>query len=329
MSQPTRHGGAVRATLAGIVDRFTPRGPGVRLDPTVRLDGQTALVTGASRGLGLAIAQGLAHRGARLILPCRSGHAEAEAAVLAVAPEAQVELLDVDLASPASVEALCDTLRDRGERLDLLVCNAGVVPARARTTPAGLDLMVHVNFLANVQLVRRLLDDGTLPRDRQPPARIVLVGSEAHRSAPPIDPDRWDRAEDYGTAAVIDHYGRSKLLLHAWVCELARRLDGPDGPQVAVHHLCPGAVASSIAREAPGWVKPLLDLLMRTFFASPAKASLPALYLAAEPTLDGRTGVYLHLDRARDVAATASDPEVGATLWDAAGARVLAWRSGP
>lgn len=322
MPETTRHQGAVGATLAGILDRLGPREPGVVLDADAQLDGRTALVTGASRGLGLAVATGLAHLGARVILACRSRQDEAVADVRREVLDAQVEALGVDLADPASVDALCDTLRDRGERLDLLVCNAGVVPARSRTTQAGLDVMTHVNFLANVQLVDRLLADGVLVQDADPPSRIVIVGSEAHRSAPPIDLHTWDVPQDYGTAEVIGHYGRSKLLLHTWAGELARRLDGPERPRVAVHHLCPGAIASNIAREAPGWVKPALGLVMRALFPSPARAARPVLYLAADKDLDGLTGVYLHLDQIKQPAATSRDAQVAAALWDAARARV-------
>jgi NAD(P)-dependent dehydrogenase (short-subunit alcohol dehydrogenase family) len=260
-------------------------------------------------------------------MACRSRVEEAPAEVRAATGSDTVEGLHVDLTDPAKVDALCDTLRERGVRLDRLVINAGVVPARARTTPAGLDIMVHTNFLANVQLVDRLLADGTIAPDPDDPPRIVVVGSESHRSAPPIDHEHLWEPRDYGTSEVVSEYGKSKLLLHTWVCELTRRLEAEHGRAIAVHHLCPGAVASSIAREAPRWMQWLLVLVFKLFFQSPARAAEPVVWLVAADDLAGATGVYLHMRQRKAPAPLAADPDHGARLWEAAHAKLAELRS--
>lgn len=314
--ETTRHQGAVAATFAGMIDRLKPRGPGIALHPSDRLDGKQVLVTGASRGLGLAIATDLARRGAHVVMACRSRREEALAEVRRDSGSRHVQVLPVDLDQPASVDALANALRDRGVPLDRVVLNAGVVPARSRTTDAGLDIMFHVNFLANVQLVDRLLADGTLtPAPGAQAPRIVVVGSEAHRSAPPIDFDTFGQARDYGTAEVVSEYGRSKLLLHTWVHALTQRLRPGDGPFIAVHHLCPGAINSDIAREAPSWSKPLLRLAFGLFFQSPARAAVPVIWLTASPELDGTSGCYLHMRHRTAPAATSTDPATTERLW--------------
>lgn len=320
MSGTTRHRSAVGATVAGLLDRVRGGGPApVVLADAHRLDDLPVLVTGANRGLGRGISEHLAARGARLFMACRS-HLETApgevAAAAGVAP-GRVVGLPLDLTEMDSIDALARDLADRGVALGRVVLNAGVVPLGARTTGAGLDVMFHVNFLANVALIDSLLEHGVLaPADPAP--RIVVVGSDAHRSAPPLDLERFGEPWQYGAREAVGWYGVSKLHLHTWAVELGRRV----GPGIEVHHLCPGAVDSDIAREAPGWVKPVLSLVMRGFFQSPASAAEPAVWLCAAPEVAGETGVYLHLGRRKPCADTALDPAVGASLWDAAQALV-------
>lgn len=309
----TRHRSVLGATFAGMVDAFRPRTGVVDLDALDRLDGRTALVTGASRGLGKAIARQLAVRGATVWVACRSQLDETVRDLTGAG--GPVRGVPIDLADPRSVADAVAALVEAGVRLDVLVLNAGVVPLSARTTAAGFDVMFHVNFLANVDLVDRLLTAGVL-RPGTPAPRVVVVGSESHRSAGAVAFDGLGVPRSYGTREVVAEYGVTKLLLHTWAAELARRLDG-EGDRVAVHHLCPGAIDSDIAREAPGWSKPLLRLVFKATFQAPEVAARPVTWLCASPAVAGRTGVYLHLDQEKACANAASDPVVGARLWDA------------
>lgn len=313
MSETRRHQGALLATLTGLVDRVrSPRGD-VTLAPDERLDGKTVLVTGASRGLGRAIANGVARLGANVHVAVRSLADETVADVRAQGGSGTVTAWPLDLESLESVDALASSLAAAGVRLDVLVLNAGVVPLASRTTPYGLDVMLQVNALSNIRLVDRLLAERVLVPEREAP-RVVVVGSEAHRSSPPIDWPTLASPRTYGTSQVVSEYGRTKLVLHTWVAELSRRVGGP-GRHIEVHHLCPGAIASSIAREAPSWSKPLLDLTFRAFFQSPEVAARPVLYLAASRALAGQTGVYLHMTARREPAAISTSPEQGAACW--------------
>jgi NAD(P)-dependent dehydrogenase (short-subunit alcohol dehydrogenase family) len=297
----------VSATLAGLFDRLGQTKGDVRLAPDERLDGKTVLVTGASRGLGRAIATGLGKLGAHVILPLRSLADETVAAVVAAGGTAKAYPLD--LLRVASVDALAAQLQADGVHLDRLVLNAGMVPMASRVTDDGVDAMLQVNFLANVRLVDQLLERGVLaPGD----TRIVVVGSESHRSSDAIDPDALAVPRTYTTGQVVAEYGRTKLHLHTWVVELARRVQ----PGITVHHLCPGAVDSDIAREAPGWSKPLLKVAFRLMFQSPETAARPPIWLVASRAAN--TGRYLHLTTQKEPSAAALDPVMGARLWTAA-----------
>ena len=320
----------IGATLAAFGQRVSGSGTLRNLDAQQRLDGLTCLVTGASSGLGKALAVDLARRGARVLMACRSGIPEAGEEVKRRAESRAVEMLPVDLSDLDSVRALCDTLRDRRERIDVLVLNAGVMPRRARRTAQGFEEMFQVNFLASVLITRRLLEDGVIPNRslaRRPATtgatpRIVFVSSEVHRSAPPIDADALGAYVEYGTFTGMAQYAHSKLAVCTYASELSRRLRRGDDIDVAVHAICPGPIASNMAREAPVWIKPVLAPAMRLFFAPPAEAARPVAYLAASPAIDGQTGIYLHRSDLVAAAEASLDPDRGARLWDAAWALI-------
>lgn len=311
------HKGIVSAMVTAIYDRFNNRGllPPPPMD--ARVDGKTILITGANSGLGKSIAVQLAQRGGHIIMACRSGHPDAAEEVKRLSGSKKVELLYVDLADLESVKKLCDDIKTRDIKLDIAIMNAGLMPLNARRSPQGFELMFAVHFLANRLLMSRWLDDGIIipSADGQNVPRIIFVASEAHQSADPIDFEKLGAFEDYGMRDGMKHYGRTKLLLCTYAAELSRRLN-PDGEvRVAVHALCPGPIASNIAREAPGYLKPILGPIMRWLFRSPEQAAEPVIFLACDPSMGKRTGVYLHMMREKAMSPLASDPVNGSQLW--------------
>lgn len=304
---------AIGATIGGIVDRVRDRNARLGLDDGDRLDGKNVLVTGANRGLGLAVATALGRRGARLRLACRSGIDDAVRRVGRDAGRDDVRGLALDLSDLASVERAVDELARQGEGLDVVVLNAGIVPREGRKTKDGFDESFQVNFLSNVLFVGRLLEHGLVRASGRRP-RIVVVSSESHRSAPPIDWSGLGRFRPWGMRDAVAQYGIGKLLLQTWSEELARRT----AADVDVHSMCPGAVRTDIGREAPEWAKPLLALTMRAFFKAPEDAAEPVVYLAAAREIEGEHGIYLHVKRRRDASDLARDPASGARLWDRA-----------
>ncbi|MFO0553728.1 MAG: SDR family NAD(P)-dependent oxidoreductase [Polyangiaceae bacterium] len=278
-----RYDSAVVATLNGLLGRF--RGDPVKpLGVNDRLDGRVALVTGANRGLGRAIATQLAERGAHVLCACRG---DAGATLADARKVGSAAALSVDLSDLQSIDRLVDEIEQLGRRIDVLVLNAAVVPNGARRTTQGLELQLGVNFLANVHLVDKLLRRDLLERSAR--SRIVLVSSESHRSGKPVDPTRLGVFEPYGVSGVVARYGQVKQFALAWLLELAKELDG-----LGVFAICPGAVATDIAREAPTWAKPVLDPVMRALFRNPSDAAKPVVYLAVARALDERTGQYFH-----------------------------------
>lgn len=311
------YSGIINAVSAAVIDRLSQKQTITPVPGSVRINGKVCLVTGSNTGLGKAVAIDLARRGGHVLMACRSGHPEAGDDVRRISGSDRVEMLKVDLADLDSVHRLCDRLKRRGQRLDITVLNAGLMPRSARRSPQGYELMFSVHFLANRVLIDRFLADGLIRPSVRPEQRprIVVVASQAHRSAEAIDFEEFGAFIDYGPKDGLKYYAASKLRLCTYAHELSRRLN-PDGEiRVAVNFLCPGPVNSSIAREAPAFIKPVLFPVMKLLFASPEKAARPVIYLCCAEEMGWRSGVYLHLMREKPASPLARDEAAGARLW--------------
>jgi NAD(P)-dependent dehydrogenase (short-subunit alcohol dehydrogenase family) len=146
------------------------------LAPAARPPGRVAVITGASRGLGLALAHGLAAEGYRLVVDARDGNALRSA--LAGLPAAQVTLLPGDITDPAHRDALRGAAAALGGP-DLLINNAGTLgaaplPAMADYPPAALRDAFEVNVIAPLALTQSLL-----PELRAHGGAVLCVTSDA------------------------------------------------------------------------------------------------------------------------------------------------------
>ncbi|MBL4689137.1 MAG: SDR family NAD(P)-dependent oxidoreductase [Nannocystaceae bacterium] len=229
---------------------------------------RTAVVTGATSGLGLEAAAQLADAGyASVIITARTeGKAEAALAKLRAGRTADVfQALTVDLDDLASVASAADVLAARDGQIDVLLLNAGIAPTnRVRKTADGIEATTAATLTGHHVLTMRLLEAGLLS-DR---ARIIIAGSEAARGDfpmfKPIDIDNL-AAEDFDgdletaiealmrmQAPIKYHpnnqYATVKMFAVWWAAELAKKL--PRGMTVNV--VSPGSTpATNGARNAP------------------------------------------------------------------------------
>lgn len=138
----------------------------------------TALVTGASSGVGLFATRSLVERGWHVVMACRdTAKARRAQAALAI-PEESVTHLQVDLADLESVRQLVDAFHATGRPLDALVINAAVYLPRLREpqrSPQGYEVSMATNHLGHFLLVQLLLDD--LRRSSHPSRRLVTLGT--------------------------------------------------------------------------------------------------------------------------------------------------------
>lgn len=264
-----------------------------------------ALVTGATTGIGLYTALGLAHAGRRVIIAGRD-EARLERARRTVAERAgssRVATALADFASLAQVRGLAETVLATYGRLDLLVNNAGLIAPRFQLSTDGYELTIAVNHLAPFLLTNLLLD-----RLRaSAPSRIVSVASQAHRGA------RLDIAGLAGRQdwSPLKAYGRSKLCNILFTRALARRLDGSGVVACCLH---PGVVATAIGDRAGrlagfGWrhVKP--------FLTAPENGAATSLFLATTADPTPFHGAYVIDNKLARPDPSALDDDLAERLW--------------
>jgi len=304
----------LQATLTGILDLFKKQNRIGTLSSTDRLDGKRIFIDGASSGLGLATAIGLAKLGGTVIMAVRSGFPEKAEEVKQKSKSGKVFIHRVDFSDFDSIKNLASEINTRYGQLDIVICNAAVVSKKGVQTKSGLEQMFTVNYFSKFVFVQQLLKHNCIEPDSAEKPRIIFVTSESHRNAKEFRWDEFGIFTPFSVGKTVELYGYYKLLLVTYARELSRRLNA-DGTQVSVFALCPGPVNSNIAREAPWLFKPLLRLVFTIFFRSPEKASEPVLYLAASKQQEGKPFDYLFLMERKLIDEKAEDPENGEKLW--------------
>lgn len=265
-----------------------------------------ALVTGASNGIGVEIARGLAAAGYRVELVGRNfAKTEAVAAAIrASTGNARVSVRLADFNSLAAVRALAEQVLADARPLDVLVNNAAVITVHREQTDDGIERMFGVNYLAHYLLTRLLLP----ALQAAPTPRLVQVASEAHRFCRGM---HWDDMAWQQGFRVMKTYGHSKLgnlLLGQALREKA--------PWLLVLSAHPGAVSTGLGAQN-GWFARLLHRLLRPFFRTPAQGADTPLWLATAPLaeLAAHNGGYFIRRRLRPAAPWAQDAVEAERLW--------------
>ncbi|KXK63959.1 hypothetical protein AWW66_00490 [Micromonospora rosaria] len=275
--------------------------------------GRTAVVTGASSGLGLVAAERLAARGATVIMAVRDV-AKGERVRAGLTGDLLVRRLD--LADLDSVRAFADRLRAEDRPVDLLLNNAGVGGAHGPERSAqGYESIVATNHLGHFALTGLLLD--RFRPDRDP--RVVTVGSGFYRLLSG-GPD-LDDLTGIPAGPPIVRYIRSKQANLLFGVELDRRLRRAGSPvrSLLAH---PGMARTPMQANADGpgaWIVTRIGgaVLAR----SAASGTIPLLYAATAPAAE--SGVFLgpalhrwdHRVHARPLVRPATDPALASRLW--------------
>jgi NAD(P)-dependent dehydrogenase (short-subunit alcohol dehydrogenase family) len=249
--------------------------------------GRTAVVTGASSGLGLVTASLLAKRGATVILACRDLIKAEQAAdrIRAGSPGASVRVLRLDLASLASVREAASEIRTACPRLDLLINNAAVMRPPYQRSADGFELTFATNHLGHFALTGLVLDSLLAA----PGSRIVTVSSVAHRDGVM----HFDDLQFEGGYRADDAYAQSKLANLLFTHELAAglRAAGRAAMALAAH---PGIARTALFRWDPRLVRALLSPALRPVTFRMAQSAqlgaLPTLRAAVDPA--ARSGEY-------------------------------------
>jgi NAD(P)-dependent dehydrogenase (short-subunit alcohol dehydrogenase family) len=288
------------------------------------LNGRTAVITGATGGLGYETALALAGAGATVLLTGRNqakGHRALEQ-IRNKFPDARIAYEDLDLARLASVADLAARFAAAHSSLDLLINNAGVMalPKRQETVD-GFEMQFGTNYLGHYALTARLLP--LLRRGNQP--RVVNLSSLAHRSGA-IDFGDLQGAKSYNS---FKAYSQSKLAMLVFALELQRRSDAA-GWGLLSNAAHPGYARTDLIANGPG-TRGLLGQLGKILgpFASQsaAEGALPTLFAATSP--EAQPGAYYGPNWFYElkgppvpakIMPRAKDAAVAARLWDVSAA---------
>lgn len=256
----------------------------------LRLDGQIAVVTGGTDGIGLHTATGLADLGARVIItgrnPQRGRRAIEE--IGARVDHDRIEFVQVDHLTVGANQRFAEHLAGTTDRLDILVNNVGRVFSARRETEDGYEATLALCFLGPVALT-----DAALPLlTVRPGGRIINMSSSAYKM--------WHHEPLHDVQSQRNYVGiqahaHAKLLNLIWTFALAERLEEH---QVAVNAINPGAAwtpgtAQLTPQAVPAWryIWPIVRFFQHR--CSPAKASLGPVRLITSKQFSGVTGSYI------------------------------------
>ena len=273
--------------------------------PLNDLQGLTALVTGASSGIGLETALALARRGARVWMVSRDPVRGLEAlrAVNDISQGVEARLILQDLGCRAGVRAAAEEFLQSGEPLHILVNNAAGVFFERTETVDGLEATFALNHLAPFHLTLLLLKRVLASA----PARIVTVSSAGHARG-------RIRLDDLGAARYyygFSQYCNTKLANVLFTYELARRIEGTG---VVAHTLHPGVFRSSLGMNNRGlmrWLWKWAHIVM----SSPDKAAATTIFVATAPEVSTQNGLYWSSCREKKSSRRSHDEALGKELW--------------
>ena len=244
------------------------------------LKDKVVIITGANVGIGLETAKAFAQKNAHTILACRNLE-KAETALSQIhteVPEASAEVMQLDLASLASIRQFADTFKGKHQRLDVLANNAGLTAVPYSKTEDGFELVFGTNHFGHFALTGLLMERIAAT----PGARVVTVSSIGHRNAT-IDFDDfiYEAGKQYSSNAA---YGRSKLANLLFTYELQHRFKtyDMDALALAAH---PGTSQSNLLLHIRlfDFLYPLLKHLLQTS----EMGALPTLRAAVDPDVHG------------------------------------------
>ncbi|KNE63200.1 hypothetical protein AMAG_08350 [Allomyces macrogynus ATCC 38327] len=298
------------------------------------LKGKTFLVTGANKGIGYQTALHLAKHHARVIFACRNGK-KANMAMAKIretlAPYSpQLEFLELDLNSLAQVASAARSFVDKGEQIDVLINNAGIMAVPYRLTQDGIESQFGCNHMGHFVFTTLLL-----PAIKRGTGRVVVLSSIAHKMTYSfgitdkleqvyVDPAAPKPAENGGAKhpseavyTAANAYGQSKLANLLFAKALAARQ-----PNLHVFAVHPGYVDTDLQRTGikdafGGFVATLSAALSTVAAKNPVNGARTTLAAATSPELDNETGLYLvPYGKVATPSTFGTDPDMQKRLWE-------------
>lgn len=290
----------------------------------IDLSGKTAVITGATSGLGQESARALAAAGARIMIAARDP-AKISATVAQLqsqVPTAEIQSIVMDLADLASVAHAAQRITHDIDRIDILMNNAGIMAIPEERSVDGIEMQFAANYVGHFLLTRSLMPLLRASND----ARIVNMSSGGHKLAPVFFDDYNFEKQGYGKWRA---YGQAKTAMCLFGVALTKRYGDQDITANAVN---PGPVLTSLGRhmtrdDIKEMVKGSDMTKGKIRYQSPAEGAATQVWAATSPALEGRSGLYLEKcgiaevlqenhGSEEGVMSYALDPEAADRLWE-------------
>ncbi|CAL5214843.1 unnamed protein product [Lathyrus oleraceus] len=276
----------------------------------------TAIVTGASSGLGLETTRVLALRGVHVVMAVRNVNSglDIKETLLKEVPAAKIDVFQLDLSSLASVRKFASDFNSSGFPLNILINNAGLMATPFMLSEDNIELQFATNHLGHFLLTNLLLETmKKTVRESNREGRIVIVSSEAHRFAY-SEGIRFDKINSESEYSSYFAYGQSKLanILHA--NELARRLK-EERVQITVNSLHPGTIITNILRYH-GYFNAVANMVGKYLLKNVQQGAATQCYLALHPQVKGISGEYFTDSNKANPTTLAQDTELAKKLWE-------------
>ncbi|KAL3512784.1 hypothetical protein ACH5RR_025501 [Cinchona calisaya] len=276
----------------------------------------TAIITGATSGIGAETARVLAKRGVRIIIPARNLKKAAlvKENIIKETPEAEITLLEIDLSSFASVKRFCTEFLSLGLPLHILINNAGKFSQKLEFSEDKIEMTFATNYLGHFLLTEMLLEKMVeTAAETGIEGRIVNVSSVIHN---------WVKRNNFSFYHMLNPnnyngtraYSQSKLanILHAK--ELARQLKERKA-NVTINAVHPGIVKTGIIRDHKGIITESLYFVASKLLKSTSQGAATTCYVALSQQTEGMSGKYFSDCNESHSSSLANDEAEAHKLW--------------
>ncbi|GMP33815.1 hypothetical protein CsSME_00006970 [Camellia sinensis var. sinensis] len=270
----------------------------------------TAIVTGATSGIGAETARILAKRGVRIVIPARDlkKATEVKECIQKESPEAEIVLLEIDLSSLASVKRFCSEFLSLGLPLNLLINNAGKFSQKLEFSEDKVEMTFATNYLE--LLLEKMVETAAHTGIQ---GRIINVSSVIHSWVKPetfcfnqlLNPNNYN-----GT----DAYAQSKLANILHTKEIARQLKARNA-RVTMNAVHPGIVKTGIIRDHKGFVTDSVFFLTSKLLKTTPQGASTTCYVALSQQTEGVSGKYFADCNESNCSALANDESQAHMLW--------------
>jgi NAD(P)-dependent dehydrogenase (short-subunit alcohol dehydrogenase family) len=265
-----------------------------------------ALITGASNGIGLITAIEVAKAGFKTVIAGRNKKKTIESVEIIKNKSGNndIDYLIADLSIIAESKKLAEDFKNKYDRLDLLVNNAGAVIPELRITKDGLENTFALNHFSYFIITGLLLD--LLKKAEK--SRIVNVSSGAHQASV----FKFENIKGEIEYKSFPVYCQSKLANVLFTYELARKLKGSS---VTVNCLHPGVVKTGFGTDYKGFIG-LLMKIYSPFLLTPEKGSQTSVYLSLDKEVEGVSGKYFYKKKSIKSSPASYDEILAKKLWE-------------